>query len=121
MKADEVHEKPRYCMPLLSVDLIEAKPNKLFSEDQRALVRFLRYYEMGKPVKVACAHCGKKKSILWTQLCSFRIAEPAMFTFKKSEKLHPPLTPVCQTHTMAPEMQEVDEVGNRVHSPEEAR
>ena len=106
-------EKRRYCMPLLAVELLEAKPNPLFTEDQRALVRFLRYYELGKPLKVACAHCGKRKTVLWTQLCSFRIAEPSVMILKRGEKVYPPLTPVCQTHIMAPEMEEVDEAGNR--------
>jgi len=111
-------EKPRYCVPLLSVELLEARPNPLFSDDQRALVRFMRYHELGKPLKVACAHCGKRKTILWTQLCSFRIAEPFAMILKKGETVYPPLTPVCQTHIMAPEMAEVDEAGNRVTAPE---
>jgi hypothetical protein len=97
----------RWCIPKFAVELIEARPNKLFTEAQRSLVRFLRYYEIGKPAKAPCAHCGKKKTILWTQLCSFRVAEPLGFAMKKSEKLYPPLTPVCRTHIMAPELERV--------------
>jgi hypothetical protein len=104
----EPKEKPRYCVPVLSVELLQAKPNPLFTEAQTALVRFLRYYDRGKPTKVACAHCGKRKTILWTQLCSFRIAEPFALVLKNSEKLYPPLTPVCRTHILAPEVEEVD-------------
>lgn len=104
---DKPDEKPRYCVPVLAVELLEAKPNPMFTEAQRAMVRFMRYYEVGEPVRMACAHCGKKKTILWTQLCSFRVAEPLAFVLKKSEKVYPPLTPVCQTHIMAPELAEV--------------
>ena len=100
-------EEPRYCRPVLAVEILEAKPNPLFSEAQTAMIRFLRYYG----AKVACAHCGHRKMILWTMRCSFRIAEPAMFVLKKGETVYPPLTPVCQKHIMAPEMVEVTEKG----------
>jgi hypothetical protein len=95
------------------LDIIEPKPNKMFTEAQRALVRFLRY----TGGKVPCAHCGKKKSILWTQLCSFKAVDfPKHFGGVQLKppaeaKVYPPLTGVCQTHLLAPEIEQVDENG----------
>ena len=110
----EVYRVPKY-----AVELLEAKPNPLFTEGQRALVRFLRFYENGKPVKVVCAHCGKKKLVLWTQLCSFKALDFPKHSFgplkpAADAKLLQPLTGVCQTHLMAPEMSAVDESGNLI-------
>jgi hypothetical protein len=102
--APKPEKSARWCLPKFAVELIDAKPNNLWSEAARASVRFMRFYEVGEPVRVACAHCGKKKTVLWTQLCSFRIAEPLTFRLKKSDTVYPPLTPVCQTHIMAPEL-----------------
>jgi hypothetical protein len=112
-------EQPRWCRPKLVVEIIEARPNPLFSEAQRELVRFLRYYESGKLIKMPCAHCGKKKSVLWTQLCSFKALDfPKNIGFAlkpaPDAKVYPPLTGVCQTHLMVPEMEDVDEHGNTV-------
>jgi hypothetical protein len=109
------------------VELLEAKPNKMFTEAQRARVRFMRYYASGKPVAMPCAHCGKKKKMLWTYLCSFKVLDfPTRvtpdkgigFTLKPAPdaKVLPPLTGVCQTHLIAPEMEEVDEHGNTVEA-----
>ncbi len=109
-------EKPRYCRPKLVVQLLEAKPNKMFTEAHRALVRFLRY----DGDKVACAECGKKKRTLWTMLCSFQAWDMGMLVPKKSGKVHPPLTPVCQGHLMAPEIEEVDESGTVISRAMEA-
>jgi len=105
----------RYGRIKFRVDILEAVPNPMFTEAQRNTVRFLRYYESGKPAKVACAHCGHKKSVLWTMLCSFKVAD-----FKNSfgpilrpgDKVYPPLTAVCQTHLMVAEMDIVDKDGN---------
>jgi hypothetical protein len=118
----QLEEKPRYCLLKSAVVLLEAKSNPLFTEEQRALVRFLRYYESGKPVKMPCAHCGKKKSVLWTQLCSFKVADfskPAGMLLDPgpNAKVFPPLTGVCQTHLMVPEVEEVDVHGNRIEVP----
>lgn len=107
-------EKPRYHRPKLVVDILEAKPNKMFSEAHRQLVRFLRY----QGAKVACAECGKKKSTLWTMLCSFQAWDMARIVPKKSGKIHMPMVPVCQTHLLAAEMDEVDEQGNAVAAQE---
>ena len=40
----------------LQVEICEAKPNKLFTEDQRQGIRFLRYSR-----SVPCAECGKRR------------------------------------------------------------
>lgn len=95
---------------ICDVKLLEAKPNKLFTEIQRASVRFMHFTQ---PVK--CAYCGCKGRYKWTSLKFFHIAE--IFEMKVGGKvmdrgpfgknrtgreLFPPLTPVCQKHIMAP-------------------
>lgn len=87
--------------PLLCVDILEAKPNPLFTEAQRAAVRFLRYSQ-----RVPCAECGKKLWIHWTMLCQFRVQDMGAFAVLPSSKSHPPLTPVCRDHIMAPDWTE---------------
>ena len=105
-----VSEKPRWGRPVLVVEILEAKPNRMFTEAHRQLVRFLRY----EGARVPCAECGKRKKVLWTMLCSFQALDMAMLVPKRSGKIHPPLTPVCQTHLLAPEMEEVTEDGRKV-------
>jgi hypothetical protein len=80
---------------VLCVDIFEAKPNKLFSEEQRQLIRFLRY---NKPV--ACAECGKKTKKMWTMLCTFTAKQWGQFALTDSGKAHPPLTAVCEDHPL---------------------
>ena len=88
------------------VEILEAKPNKMFTEAHRALVRFLRYN-----VSIKCAECGKRRRVLWTMLCSFQALDMGMLIPKRSGVVHNPLTPVCQSHLLAPEVGEVkDEV-----------
>lgn len=110
-KSERPPDGPR-CVTKYQVVLFEAKPNPMFSEAQRELARFLQYYENGKPVETACAHCGKKQRVLWTQLCSFKAIDfPESFgplAPAPDAKVFPPLTGVCQTHLLAPELVEVD-------------
>ena len=82
---------------LLWVDIREAKPNTLFSEEQRQMVRFLVYNR-----KVKCAACGKKKKVMWTQLCSFTAGdlEASQFALKVYPQIFDPLTPVCDDHPL---------------------
>lgn len=93
-------KKPR--ARLLVVQIVEAKPNPMFSEEQRQIIRFLCYNQ-----HVACAHCGKKKRTLWTMLCAFRSIDTsaARFTIdaQRDGKPFPPLTGVCGNHPMAPD------------------
>jgi hypothetical protein len=119
MHSNDSHEaetKPRWCRPKLVVDVIAPKPNPLFTPEHTALVKFLRY----SGEKVKCAHCGRRKSILWTMLCSFKVADMKKnsFVLKREPTVYPPLTGVCQTHMMAAEMEEVDEQGNKVEAAE---
>jgi hypothetical protein len=93
---------------LLIVDLLEAKPNPLFTEEQRQMVRFLRYTRA-----VPCAECGRKKRILWTMLCEFWVFSMEPFIAKHGEKIHPPLTGVCQTHIMGPAIEKENAKANR--------
>lgn len=86
-----------------TVSIFEAKPNKMFTEEQRELVRFLRY----SGATVPCAECGKRKATHWTMLCSFQAVTITTIVPLKSGKVHIPLTPVCQSHLLAPEYDEV--------------
>lgn len=91
------------------VELLEAKPNPMFSEEQRALVRFLRFHF----TKGTCAHCGKKRKTLWTMLSPFRVADLGPIVAVKSENVYPALTPVCTGHLMAPDVEEVADAQDR--------
>lgn len=82
---------------LLYVSILEAKPNPMFSESQRQAVRFLRYSR-----HYPCAECGKKARILWTALYAFRAMKMETFQMTPGEKVHPPLTPICQDHPFQP-------------------
>jgi len=81
--------------PLLVVEILEAKPNKMFTEEQRSWVRFLRYNRW-----IKCAECGKKRKVMWTMLCTFVAHNFGPFTMTQSEKVHMPLTPVCGEHPL---------------------
>lgn len=101
--AEEKHHQKRVKQwnELLKVEILDAKPNPMFSEAQRKLVRFLRFSR-----SVRCAQCGKKLRIHWTMLCQFI----PQVGFGKNDKptfaLQPgkslaPLTPVCGDHPLA--------------------
>lgn len=89
---------PTFFRLKLVVGIHEARPNPMFTESQRALVRFLRY-----SLSIPCAECGKKKRALWTMLCSFQALDMAPLVPARSGKVHLPLTPVCQGHLLAAE------------------
>lgn len=80
---------------ILTVEILEAKPNKMFTEAQRAGVRFLRFNQ-----SVQCAECGKKRKVMWTLLAEFEAHTMGAFAFKDSGKVHAPLTPVCGDHPL---------------------
>jgi hypothetical protein len=87
---------------ILWVDICEAKPNKMFTETERAAVRFLRFNR-----HVPCAACGKKVLVPWTMLCEFKATydmdnSPIPFMLTDYPQTFPPLTPVCGTHCMHP-------------------
>lgn len=92
------HKRPK--QPLLWVDICEARPNKLFTEQQRQAVRFLRYNR-----RVPCAACGKKVRIHMTMLCQFKAGDlgGSFGELKFYPKSFPPLTPVCGDHPVAPD------------------
>lgn len=87
----------------LYVNICEAEPNPMFTEEQRSWVRFLIYNR-----KVACAECGKESKKMWTMLLEFRASTLGEGTFvvPKGDKVHPPLTPVCEDHPLSPEIPE---------------
>lgn len=83
---------------ILCVQILEAKPNKLFTEEQRQSIRFLRYNQT-----VKCAECGKKRKVMWTMLYQFRCANMESLVCTKGKISHLPLTPVCSGHPLAPD------------------
>lgn len=87
---------PKNAAEPLYVDIREARPNKLFTEEQRQGVRFLLYNK-----SVACAECGKKRRSHWTLLAEFRAKSLGFMVMTDSGKVHPPLTPVCSEHPLA--------------------
>jgi len=91
-------ESPKHDVSsLLWVEIIEAKPNKMFTEAQRQSVRFMRFNR-----SVPCAECGKKRKVHWTMLCSFRAANFGGSSFvRKTGAVRAPLTPVCSDHPLA--------------------
>ena len=85
---------------LLWVQICEAKPNKMFTEELRQAVRFLRYSRA-----VPCAECGKRVRLMWTMLCEFKAYSfgPSPIAEKNtSNKVHSPLMPVCADHPIGP-------------------
>lgn len=82
------------------IGVLEAKPNTIFTEEQRAAVRFLRY-----DGAVACAECGRRTKSHWTMLCSFEaktFPKGLALTLADSGKTHLPFSPVCHAHPIAP-------------------
>lgn len=75
----------------------EAKPNHMFSEEQRASVRFLHYSGA-----VPCAECGRRSLHMWTMLISFEAKSMGFLVPTNGTKVHVPLTPVCGSHLLAP-------------------
>jgi hypothetical protein len=83
----------------LEVQLLTAKPNKMFPDWMTERVRFLRFSKA-----IACAECGRRSKHHWTMFCSFEAHSMAMLVPKKSGKEHPPLTAVCRSHLLAPQV-----------------
>lgn len=84
---------------VLQVQLREAAPNKMFSEAQRAAVRFLHYSR-----SVECAECGRRSRHHWTSLLSFQAMDfEGSYGVLRSAtgKVHAPLSPVCGKHPLA--------------------
>lgn len=84
---------------ILTVQILEAKPNPMFTEEQRAAVRFLCFNRT-----VPCAECGKRRKIMWTMLCEFYACDFNTLgcITSKSGKKHAPLTAVCDDHPLRP-------------------
>ncbi len=89
---------PEEWKAVVQVQISEAKPNPMFTEEQRALVRFIHYSH-----PVACAECGRRSKHHWTSLISFQAMDMKGSTFtlrSATGKVHLPLTPVCSAHPM---------------------
>ena len=89
----------------LCVEIMEAKPNKLFTEKQRAWIRFLRYSRW-----IRCVVCGKKRKVMWTMLHEFMAItmDTAIGVIGEKDRKgpYPPLTPVCGDHPIGPPTEE---------------
>ena len=96
MKKRDARQKPAGEPAPLWVGLYEARPNKMFSEEQRSTVRFLRYSQL-----VACSECGRRSKTHWTVLYSFEAQSLGFLVPKRSGKVHRPLDPVCRSHILA--------------------
>ncbi len=83
---------------ILCVEICEAKPNTMFTEEQRQWVRFLRYSR-----RVECPICKRKVKIHWTMLCEFIACSMPEDSFSMTESdVLAPLTPVCDEHPLKP-------------------
>ena len=84
---------------ILYVQILEAKPNKLFTEQQRGSIRFLRYNKF-----IPCLECKKKRKVMWTMLCEFLALDfnQDIILSSNNGTVHPPLTPVCSDHPLQP-------------------
>jgi hypothetical protein len=76
----------------------EAKPNKMFSEEQRAAIRFVRFT---KPVP--CCECGKRSKTHWFSIRPFRALVWPKTQFAQpidSGRVHIGFAPVCRDHLL---------------------
>ncbi len=95
---DQGKAKTRAAKPaLLQVQILEAKPNVLFTEEQRRAVRFLHFNRT-----VPCTECGKRRRSMWTMLYEFYAHSMGQVGIRKSPKKHKPLDEVCGDHLLAP-------------------
>jgi len=109
MKESEVRDQPQKHKKqrgILTVQILEAKPHKMFTEAQRAAVRFLRFNRT-----VACTECGKRRKVMWTMLCEFYAHSAGFLVVKKSTKIHKPMDEVCSDHLLAPAWPEEEKSG----------
>lgn len=83
----------------ITVTVFEAKPNTLWPDAMRQVVRFLRF-----SAAVPCAECGKKRKTHWTMLVPFaaHTMPTHAFVLEESGKVHEPLLPVCRAHPLKP-------------------
>jgi hypothetical protein len=101
---------------ILVVQILEAKPNPMFTEEARVAVRFLRFNQA-----VPCAECGKRRKVMWTMLCEFyahSLSAPGLPVLGKGKK-HAPLTPVCGDHPLGPAWPEDEAETNQGAAVEE--
>jgi hypothetical protein len=83
----------------ITVEIWEAKPNALFTEEMRSLIRFLRF-----SASVPCAECGRKRKTHWTMITPFHAHTfpKHSFALVESGKVHEGAQPVCRAHLLAP-------------------
>lgn len=99
---EKIAKKPKIePLPVSHVRFIEAKPNKMFTEHQTTITKFLEYTRA-----VPCAHCKKRSKYHWTQTLFFRVMDLGSFALTPGKKILPPLTPVCRDHILEPQIEE---------------
>ena len=84
-------------MSFCDIQLVKLKPSVFPDKLQQATSRFMKFTGY-----VACAHCGKKKRTLWTSFKFFHAVDKGKKPDeeKVSDKIFPPLTPVCEEHEL---------------------
>lgn len=87
---------------ILCVQILEARPNPMFTEEQRSWVRFLCFNQA-----TPCAACGKRKRTLWTMLCEFKAVDMdgSIMVAKDYPQAFAPLTGVCNDHPIRPNVE----------------
>lgn len=83
----------------ITVQVFDAKPNKMFPDWLTERTKFLRFSEA-----VPCALCGKKRKTHWTLACRFRACkvEDQMFVVKMDKRVFQPGNQVCRDHLLEP-------------------
>ncbi|HTA46368.1 MAG TPA: hypothetical protein VK789_28190 [Bryobacteraceae bacterium] len=92
----DVSLHPRLREPVPITYIAEAAPNKMFSEEQRERVRFLRFEKA-----VPCCECGKRRKTHWTSRAPFRALTMATIVPIDSGRIHIGIAPVCRDHLLA--------------------
>jgi hypothetical protein len=91
----------------------------MFSEEQRAAVRFLRFNQW-----LPCRECGRRRKVMWTMLSEFYAHSmgAGSLGIQRSAHKHPPLDAVCGDHLLAPAWPEGGARGARtMHAGEQKK
>lgn len=78
------------------ITYLRPRPNKMFSPEITALLRFAHLRD-----PQPCASCGKGMSKMWTMLCPFHSTYEQGLTLLNGPELAP-LTLVCDDHPITP-------------------
>lgn len=82
----------------------EARPNKMFSEEQCARIRFVKFAN-----PVPCCECGKRRKTHWLSVEPFRALVWPKYQFGgliNSGRIHIGFAPVCRDHLLGEPFEE---------------